>query len=154
MCPFYLQLALFGIAHPAHKPFDQSPVNILLIKYKKNLTRPRNISFLLALEPYWLQFNFTIPNIRKFMFQRYGVEVLPQWTIRNKKYFKKNNISKELFENLAVKGCRFTWSLTIFHEGRKIIYIVHNFLWVYHDAWRLIVQLFSLMGPWKKLRYI
>lgn len=74
----YLQLALFGIVHPAHKLFDQSPVNILLIKYKENVTRPRNTSFLLALEPYGLQFNFTIPNIRKFMFQRYGIEVLPQ----------------------------------------------------------------------------
>lgn len=78
----------------------------------------------------------------------------PNEPLEIKKYFKENNTSKELFQNLAVKGCRFTLSLTIFQEGRKIISIVHNFLWVYHNAWCLIVQLFSLMGPWKKLRCI
>lgn len=154
---------LLWILHAVHKLSDQSPVNILLIKYERNLTtRHRNTSFLLALKPYWLQFNFTILNIRKFMFQRCEIEVLSQWATRNKNTLRRNwsTISYEIvylknyFKNLVI-AWRFRISLTIFHESRHIIYIVHYYLLcVYYSAWQLVVQLFSLIRPWKKLRCI
>lgn len=149
MWPPCLLWDLLWVVHWAHKLFNQSPVNILLIKEEKNLmTRPRNTSFLFYGNPYWLQFGFIILNIRKFMFGNIKLKYFLNEPVEIKNW--SINWSTISYETLCLKNflkdhnsMHVQVSSTIFHEGRNITYVVHySSLWVYYSAWQFVVEFF------------
>ena len=56
---------------------------------------------------------------------------------------------KNYLKNLVVIACKFRLYSAVFYESRNIIYIIHYcFHQLYHSAWQLLAQSFSLMRPW------